>query len=236
MLTNTDLHRTFNNERFDHGGRFYGGWWQGLPKADRARILIDGETTVELDYMAFQPRLCFDLEGHPLPPEVDPYALPGLDMETYREAVKKTVAQLVYAMPGVPLGRAGASKELFPDAQTYANFAGQVEAALGGMAGWLRTGRGMALQFVDSEIADGVIHRLTAQDMPCLPIHDSFIVPASAEVRLGAAMIAAYREQVKRRAARTADPVIRGWTASEQERGAWEEVGPLPSRVIQGGT
>ena len=52
----TQLYRVFNNGRWDHGGRFYGGGWQALPKAVRSRLLIDGETTVELDFKSLPLR------------------------------------------------------------------------------------------------------------------------------------------------------------------------------------
>lgn len=32
-LTARTLHRVFNNGSWDQGGRFYGGWWQNMPKA-----------------------------------------------------------------------------------------------------------------------------------------------------------------------------------------------------------
>ena len=36
------MRRIFNNERWDHGGRLYGGFWQGLPRELRDGIRIDG--------------------------------------------------------------------------------------------------------------------------------------------------------------------------------------------------
>jgi hypothetical protein len=56
-------YRVFNHGCFDLGGRFYGPWWQSASTADRAHILIDGETTVECDYQAIQVHLLWSLEG-----------------------------------------------------------------------------------------------------------------------------------------------------------------------------
>ncbi|MCZ6610620.1 MAG: hypothetical protein O7A66_11520, partial [Alphaproteobacteria bacterium] len=45
------LYRVFN-EDLSHGGRFYGGWWLGLPGEYRLMLLIDGDPVVEIDYTA----------------------------------------------------------------------------------------------------------------------------------------------------------------------------------------
>ncbi|MBO9714995.1 MAG: hypothetical protein J7495_18940 [Sphingomonas sp.] len=211
------LHRVFSNGRWDHGGRFYGGWWQGLPSIDRARILIDGEDTVELDFRAYQPRLAFHLEGHPLAPADDPYSLPGHDPAIYREAVKTVFAKLLNAAPGVPIRASESMKGLFAK-DAFPAFVGEVEAAFAAIRPWLRTGRGMELQFIDSEIADGVIEALTVEGIPCLPVHDSFIVPRSAEVRLGRLMYEVYRRRLLERTGIAADPVLSGWSSSEAEQ------------------
>jgi hypothetical protein len=215
-LHNIHLHRVFNNGRWNHGGRFYGGWWQMLNGSDRARILIDGETTVELDYRSFQPRICFHLSGQPLPLDGDPYVIPGVDASVYRGATKQAFAQLLSVGPGVKIKRAGPMKALFPDG-SYAAFVEQVEAGLGDIRPWLRAGRGMELQFIDSEIADSVIAALTEQGIPCLPVHDSFVVPSSAEETLGRIMCEAYRDQLSRRSGLAAYPAIAGWSSSEME-------------------
>ena len=55
------LRRLFNRN-MDLGGRFY-GHYQNIPSADRKRIRIDGEATVELDYKALHIALLYSLEG-----------------------------------------------------------------------------------------------------------------------------------------------------------------------------
>jgi hypothetical protein len=67
------LRRLFN-WNMDLGGRFY-GHYQQIPSADRKRILIDGERTVELDYKSVHIALLYALEG--LPVTTDPYVIDG---------------------------------------------------------------------------------------------------------------------------------------------------------------
>ena len=39
-FTKRMLYRPFNNGSFEEGGRFYGGWWQSVPKEFRPSITI----------------------------------------------------------------------------------------------------------------------------------------------------------------------------------------------------
>jgi len=67
------LRRVFNLN-MNLGGRFY-GHYQQIPSADRKRILIDGQRTVELDYDAVHIALLYALEG--LPVSAEPYVIDG---------------------------------------------------------------------------------------------------------------------------------------------------------------
>ena len=60
------LHRVFTND-LDHHGRFYGGFWQGMPKQERARLMINGEAVGEHDYRQHHIRLAYALAGVPIP-------------------------------------------------------------------------------------------------------------------------------------------------------------------------
>jgi hypothetical protein len=55
------LHRVFLDRRhkLDRGGRFYGAWYQNIPKEYRQHIMIDGAPTMELDYSALHPNLLY---------------------------------------------------------------------------------------------------------------------------------------------------------------------------------
>ena len=60
--------------------------------------------------------------------------------------------------------------------------------------GYLWSGVGLQLQFIDSEIAEQVMLEFARQDKPIIPIHDSFIVKAEDEELLRQGMITAYQQ------------------------------------------
>lgn len=73
------LHRVFNNGNFEHGGRHYGHWIQEIPRGLRKEIVIDGKSTVEIDFSSLHPRLLYGMEGLKLDDNYDPYiAIEGL--------------------------------------------------------------------------------------------------------------------------------------------------------------
>jgi len=213
------LYRIFNDGSWDRGGRFYGGWWQALSKADRERLLIDGEETVELDFASLHPRLCYQLNGEPLAADDDPYAVPGVP-DALRDVVKIAMMQLLNAQPGRERVKAppGATARL-AGRMSYKALAARLEARHGGISNWFREGlRGLELQAIDAAIANAVLSYFTvAMKRPVLPVHDSFIVARRDERKLAEAMALAYRGQLSRRVDNPVLPVIRGFSSNEQE-------------------
>lgn len=204
------LYRVFSNGGFMSGGRFYGGFWQALPKADRKRLLIDGEETVELDFQACHIRMCYQLDGVPIPADRDPYSIPGIDPQ-HRGAVKGLLLRW--------LGSGTKSRIKRPEAlvdwskKDYDQFRQRITDAHPQIVSWSRAGHWATLQWIDSRIADSVLADLTAQAIPCLPVHDSFIVPLSAEQALRDAMASGWRSVMAEEGAAAAEPVITGGTA-----------------------
>ena len=48
---------------------------------------------------------------------------------------------------------------------------------------------GVKMQYLDSQITEAILVDITKQGIPCLPIHDSYIVPAKYEEHLHNAMM-----------------------------------------------
>lgn len=73
------VYRVFNNGSWKQGGRFYGGFWQQIPREYRRHIRIDGFPTVEVDYRSHHPVLLYARKGvnywKEHGPDNDPYDL-----------------------------------------------------------------------------------------------------------------------------------------------------------------
>ncbi len=93
-INRRQLRRIFTRERFDSGGRLFGGFWQPMGKTERLQhIKIDGEEVVELDYGQIMPRLVY-ADVCRVPPMKDLYAIPGL--EKHRAGVKKVMSSMLF--------------------------------------------------------------------------------------------------------------------------------------------
>jgi hypothetical protein len=190
-FTRRSLCRIFNNGRFDHGGRFYGGWWQEIPSGYRRQITINGEPTIEADYSGYHARLLYASKG--LDYLGDPYDV-GLD-PGHRELVKTGFNALVNAS-----GRIDTPPDYDADevGLTHKQLLDQISSHHAPIGEYFRSGVGVELQFIDSCIAERVMLILADQGILCLPIHDSFLVQARHQERLISAMYSAYREVVGR--------------------------------------
>jgi len=80
-LHKKSLFRVFSRGDTEQGsllnlnGRFFGGWWQGVPSEVRKLIMIDGKQTVEVDYSCLHVYLLYAQAN--LPYSEDAYSLPG---------------------------------------------------------------------------------------------------------------------------------------------------------------
>jgi hypothetical protein len=176
--TRKAYHRVFNGN-FGRGGRWYGPFWQGLPARVRAGLVIDGQPTVERDIRGCHMRLLCACAGINLG-NCDPYALPHLA----RGEVKAAVNIMLNA-PDWPSARGALVEGL---SAGYGRFAGRhaydlraaIEARFPALAPFWNSGYGLTLQNVDADICRRVQRRLRDDSVPCLSIHDSFVVPQPA--------------------------------------------------------
>jgi hypothetical protein len=197
------LRRIFNDSTFDHGGRLYGVWYQRLPGWLRAKIAIDGEPTVELDFSGMSVRMIYHLNR--LPYLDDPYSIPELEAAAIRQGHEKvhyrgSVKKLVHAM----LNNEDDDKrpemvtleQSFPRGFTRTKVRDLILAKHEPIRGAFGEGLGKKLHRLDSDIAFDVILKLMDRGILCLPIHDSFIVERSHKDTLYQQMIDSYRQQL----------------------------------------
>lgn len=184
-------------ERFDQGGRLFGGFWQNLKSERRRNIRISGEPIAILDYSSMFTRLAYAELGVPAPTD-DLYSIPGF--ENYRSGIK--FAMNCFLFDGGPRGTwpselgIGVGDDLDAEADSNCE-AARYEARLPAGAAVASTKTailgvhpilekawdrrlGYRLMFRESEIMMNALSRLASQNIPALCLHDGLIMPVSA--------------------------------------------------------
>lgn len=192
ILARTQLYRVFNNGRFTDGGRFYGGWWQGVPARQRKYLTINWFPTAELDYSNMQIAMLYADEGLEL--EGDAYAIEDIP-QTHRKLVKRTVFKIINADGQIraPLRAA------LPQGWEWNAILEAVREKHRPIARYFGTGEGVRLQKRDADIAEEVMLTMKAEGTLVLPIHDSFVVEEGRQGRLREVMVEAYERHLRHR-------------------------------------
>lgn len=186
------LRRVFSLS-FDQGGRFYGGWWQLIKSDLRARVLINGEPTVECDFSSMALRMLYANE------KVDPgmgdlYDL-GLNYKNDSVQSRKLVKGFVLAV-------LNDKKKTFRLSKYDLKFLGVTHKELftalckrhDPIKHHFYSGIGLRLQYIDSQIAELVMLDLINENEVCLPVHDSFLVRRGLQDKLTETMNKAFRK------------------------------------------
>ncbi|WP_109312201.1 hypothetical protein [Ruegeria sp. AU67] len=179
--TRNRLCRIFNSPQWDEGGRFYGGWWQSVPKRLRRHIKINGKLTCEYDFSSIHMRLLYKSIGSTIPKDIDPYSKPY--GERHRKVVKRAFNVLLNASrrPAPHTVPEFNEEELGMPWNSFLNGILKHHSVL---EEHFMTGAGVYLQRIDAEIAEAIMLRFVEMRQPCLPIHDSFITYKTLEDEL----------------------------------------------------
>lgn len=182
------LYRVFSRGSWTLGGRLYGGFWQGLPRALRATLTINGDAVAEPDHAQFHPRLLYALHG--LQPDGDAYTIPGFDRaeakrgwqilinaDGKRIAIAALKAEMVRA--GLDVLACGQNPRTCCTGQSRASdLLKALEEKHAPIKDAFYSGIGLALQFIDSQLLVCVLLRGMKRGIAALPVHDSLIVAA----------------------------------------------------------
>ena len=171
-FTNKRLKRIFN-EDFTKGGRFYGGFWQQIPKAWRKRLTIYNSLTFEQDYSFIHFAMLYKKVGIEL--TEDPYELIGGDRTSNKLSVNfmlnaENRKQCIAAMKNEEDIKCPKSF------QSYDKYVDHIIKVHEPIKEYFFTGYGKELQRADSDIAEKVLVKLLNRGIVCLPVHDSFVV------------------------------------------------------------
>lgn len=193
------LHRVFNRNSFDLGGRSYGALHQNLPRNMRPFILIDGDPTFEIDYSALHIMMLYHLEG--IDYQDDPYIVcGGADMRGTYKAValvainakneKSAYGAIRDELKSRSIPLPGAEKPLVTLVKTF-------KEAHKPIGKYLFSDIGLTLQNYDSEIMNNVLVSLMNLGIPALPVHDSMIIAEQHQDICREKMVQKYKEVMK---------------------------------------
>ena len=192
------LYRVFLDRRLDRGGRFYGPWYQNIPKEYRQHIMIDGAPTLELDYSALHPNLLYYYAGVD-PPEGDLYELEGYSEDT-RNFMKAMFLRMINS-PSPYEAKGSIRKAAFYVSKKTKKRKKRLKipAELGKLEDkyldplldkflekhhplkdyiFKAKDLGNILQNVDSQIVEKVLLYFALEGITVLPLHDSFRIDA----------------------------------------------------------
>jgi len=181
------LWRVFNRGKFTLGGRFYGGWWQQVRKADRAFLEINGEAVAEPDYEQLHPRMLYAQAGKPL--AGDAYTLDGWERPLAKKAfnilINANTPEAAVRAVTQEIGGQGARKKA-------ERLIADIKRRHRPIEPYFHSGEGLRLQRKDSDMAEQVMKTGLSQGFVFLPIHDSFVTPERYEGAVKEEMEAAF--------------------------------------------
>ena len=189
-FTRNQLYRIFNNSSFEDGGRFYGGWWQHIPRDFRRYIEINRKPIEELDYSGHHIRILYAMEG--LAPPDEPYDLEGFD----RDNQKLALLIMINADDEMPAIQAMRAKGI----RNAKSLVEAIKTRHALIKDYFFTGIGNSLMYKDSVLAEKVMLRMLDLGAAVLPIHDSFIVRNSYAAELEKVMIEEFESMFGREA------------------------------------
>jgi len=171
--------RVFNNGKFNEGGRFYSEY-QNIKSAIRSTtMLCDLSPLSEFDFKGMHINMLYSMIKSPYPKE-DVYTIKGY--EKYRNLFK---IALQIALNAKSRGSAvlGMNKHLIDNKISLKEINGKMilEAFTlkhGPIAHFFFSGIGVQLQYLDSVICEGILKEAKENNIPVLPVHDSFLVRA----------------------------------------------------------
>ncbi len=193
------LYRVFNNASFCRGGRFYGGSYQQLNEIDRAKITINGSPVVEVDYSALHLNMLYHLSNKQF--DADPYAV--VDRPEVRPILKVLCLIIINSKDKSQALRAfryeiRRNYEFQKLKKIYhldeKDLLRKFESVHSGISNYFCSGIGLRLQYKDSQLAESILKYFIKRKIPCLCVHDSFLVPAEHKDELEEVMIINYRK------------------------------------------
>jgi hypothetical protein len=184
---NKFVRRIFNldEDNYALGGRYYGGWWQGMNKEWRKKIKINGLDCTEIDYSGMGIKILYSLEKIEID-ERDPYDLTGYYKHSFltKEDLRPLLKHILIIMLNCKskpqaVGRITADvndeDKGFP---TDINVPQLMEAFAERhkpIKHLFYKSKGKLQMRLDSDVCELIIDSFTFKGIPVLTVHDSFV-------------------------------------------------------------
>lgn len=194
------VYRVFNDPKLETGGRFYGGWWQNIPKEYRQHLAVNGKKMVELDYSNQHPTILYAWAGLDRP--ADCYSgvikmtdvLDGTSPSELRDMVKASFNAMLNSPKPLRQAPTGIRPAAF--GLKWSDVSSAIAEFHKPISHHFYTGVGLELQRIDSDIAEAVMLHFAKRQIAILPLHDSFIMHSGYETSLEPVMRDAFQSVV----------------------------------------
>ena len=185
-FANRTYTRRFVKSNLKLGGRFYGPYWQTLPKKYRKLIKINGEEVVELDYNAMHLHLLYSKLNKSLydyyPFNKDPYAIPKYNRKIVKLVFTACINENCTRKNINHVGGQQVSEglpDLFEEGLPYREMVDSLGKNHPEVAPLFYSEIGYEISYMESRVTDYIVTVLTKHKIPVLSIHDSFVVVKS---------------------------------------------------------
>ena len=205
-FTKKRLRRIFNNGSWEQGGRLYDGWWQNVPREYRHYIRLNDKDVAELDFSGLHINMLYAMAKQPMP-KGDVYFLEGYsNSHIFRTFVKTMLQAMVNAATREKARQAlhksvrkdkelelpseissTGQRDIYPLMDAFQRKHKPIEE-------FFCTGKGIDLQYLDSQMAEKVMLHFSKMGYAILPLHDSFIIHHALERELRDSMETAFKD------------------------------------------
>ncbi len=200
-----NLYRVFNRGSINCGGRFYGADYQNIKSHLRKHILINNQKVCELDYSSLHINILMNKSGIEL--KEDPYQL--YDNSELRDAMKLLI--LIALNSNSIRATLAAFRNKYTEYQNWERLVElfncyntspekmltEFTKKYPYISRYINSDYGITLMNIDSQIASEILKYFNKKGIPCLCMHDSFIVPADYKNELYEVMMRVYKEKMK---------------------------------------
>ena len=198
------IYRKFWNNDYNLHGRYYGGFWQGIPSAWRQRITINNQRTTELDYTNMHFAMLYHEKGLKMDLSEDLYdfsaKVPAWEKRQYRKECKLVMNYMLNCEDRKQVIKVinNNKKEIpkVPRGFTWETFIDFLLKENEPIKDAFYSNQGIRLMFQDSRIVERLLKWGVKEDICILSVHDSFIVKKQHEYKLLFKMHGVYEELI----------------------------------------